>query len=126
MQPEQNTKLYRSYIVTHDAQRWLLSGGRAGLEPRYRVGSLDSGILLCQAYEAYIELHVPAGISFEHAWFLLFALARLVEVGISCCEACGGVRLRDLLAKHKVSCGNCGPGLAPASAAPLIAHAAPC
>ena len=47
----------------------LLCGTDAGLESRYRVGSLESGALLCQAYEAYLELHAPAGISFEHAWF---------------------------------------------------------
>ena len=39
----------------------LLGGTDAGLEPRYRVGSLESGTLLCQAYEAYLELHAPAG-----------------------------------------------------------------
>jgi hypothetical protein len=87
----------------------LVGGTERGLEPRYRVGSLESGALLCRAYEAYVELHTPANISFEHAWFLLLALARHDEVGISRCTVCGGVRLRDLLAKHKVGCGACGP-----------------
>ena len=86
----------------------LLCGTDSGLEPRYRVGSLESGTLLCQAYETYRELHAPAGISFEHAWFLLFALARRDEVGILRCESCGGMQLRDLLARHKLACGNCG------------------
>ena len=116
----------------------LLSGTHARIEPRYRVGSLESGVLLCQAYEAYIELHEPASISFEHAWFLLLALARRDEVGISRCGVCGGVRLRDLLAKHKFACGTCSPTLAapmpagvpaPAIAAPsalIISCAAPC
>jgi hypothetical protein len=61
----------------------LLCGTDTGLESRYRVGSLESGTLLCQAYEAYRELHAPASISFEHTWFLLFALDRHDEVGIS-------------------------------------------
>jgi hypothetical protein len=87
----------------------LLRGTDTGLEPRYRVGSMESGTLLCQAYEAYLDLHAPAGISFEHAWFLLLALARHDEVGISRGAVCGGVRLRDLLAKHKADCGACGP-----------------
>ena len=117
----------------------LLCGTDSGLEPRYRVGSLESGTLLCQAYEAYLELHAPAGISFEHAWFLLLALARRDEVGISSCALCGGVRVRDLLAKHKLACGTCGPGtetvaaaasahaLAPAAGpAPVISYVAPC
>ena len=137
-------KLYRSYVMNHDARRvsrhrgksprqaafffrnaelnfqsaqlaslyvmyGLLCGTRAGLESQYRLGSLESGALLCQAYEAYMELHAPAKISFEHAWFLLLALARRDEVGISRCLVCGGVRLRDLLAKHKLGCGTCGP-----------------
>src|SRR6202795_1530441 len=109
----------------------LLSGTDSGLEARYRVGSLESGTLLCQAYEAYLELHSPVWISFEHAWFLLLALARRDEVGISRCGTCGGVRLRDLLAKHKLACGTCGPaaGAAVASAlapARFIGYAAPC
>jgi hypothetical protein len=152
VQPEQNTKLFRSYVMNLDARRvlrhrgksprqaafffrntelnfqsaqlaslyvicGLLRGTDSGLEPRYRVGSLDSGTLLCQAYEAYLELHAPAGISFEQAWFLLLALARRDAVGISRCGVCGGVRLRDLLAKHKLACGTCGPAdSVPASA----------
>src|SRR5271165_3204008 len=46
----------------------LLCGTMIGLEPRYRLGSLESGALLCIAYEAYLQLHDPARISFEHAW----------------------------------------------------------
>jgi hypothetical protein len=87
----------------------LLCGTHAGLEPRYRVGSLESGALLCLAYEAYLDLHAPASISFEHAWFLLLALARHDEVGLSRCDACGGLRLHDLLARHKLACGACAP-----------------
>jgi len=102
----QSTQLASLYVMYG-----LLCGTDAGLEPRYRVGSLESGALLCQAYEAYLELHSPASISFEHAWFLLFALARHDEVAIARCGVCGGVRLRDLLAKHKVACATCGPGI---------------
>src|SRR5580693_6443221 len=91
----------------------LLCGTALGLESRYRVGSLESGTLLCQAYEAYLQLHVPARISFEHAWFLLLALARRDELGMSRCLSCGGVWLLDLLAKRRPSCANCEPsGLA--------------
>jgi Flagellar transcriptional activator (FlhC) len=85
----------------------LMCGTGRGIEARYRVGSLESGALLCRAYEAYRELHAPAGISFEHAWFLLLALARHDEVGIARCAVCGGVRVRDLLAKRRLTCGNC-------------------
>jgi hypothetical protein len=85
----------------------LLRGSKLGLESRYRVGSLESGVLLCQAFESYLNLHAPAVISFEHAWFLLLALSRREELGVSRCEVCGGMRLRDLLGKRRLNCGNC-------------------
>jgi hypothetical protein len=85
----------------------LMRGNQRGVEPHYRLGSLESGALLCRAYEAYVDMHKPAGISFEHAWFLLLAVARHDEVGIARCASCGGLRVRDLLAKHKFACGNC-------------------
>jgi Flagellar transcriptional activator (FlhC) len=108
----QSTQLASLYVIYG-----LLCGTAGGLEPQYRVGSLESGALLCQTYEAYLELHSPASISFEHAWLLLLALARRDEVTIARCGVCGGVRLRDLLAKHKIACANCGPALpAPLSA----------
>jgi hypothetical protein len=92
----------------------LVGAASGGLESRYRVGSLESGALLCRAYEAYLELHAPANISFEHAWFLLLALARRDEIGMARCGDCGGLRLCDLLARHKQTCGNCHQGLPPA------------
>jgi hypothetical protein len=135
-------KLYRSYVMNHDARPvlrhrgksprqaafffrnaelnfhaaqlaslyvvyGLLCGSGLGLESRYKIGSLESGTLLCQAYEAYRELHVPASISFEHAWFLLLALSRHDELGVTRCEVCGGMRLRDLLSRRRLACGNC-------------------
>jgi hypothetical protein len=85
----------------------LVHCGGGGITSGFRLGSLESGALLCRAYEAYRQLHSPASISFEHAWFLLSALARHDEVGVSRCRACGGVHLHDLLARHKHACGNC-------------------
>jgi hypothetical protein len=90
----------------------LVDGTQHGLESRYRVGSLESGAQLCRAYEAYVDLHAPASISFEHAWFLLLALSRHDEVDVARCTLCGGVRVFDLLAKHKFGCGNCEGGIA--------------
>jgi hypothetical protein len=85
----------------------LLNGSDPSLRSHYRVGSLESGELLCQAYEVYLDLHSPASISFEHAWFLLIALGRRDEVGVARCEICGGVYLRDLLARRRPFCPNC-------------------
>jgi hypothetical protein len=100
----------------------LLCGNMLGLQSAYRVGSLESGTLLCQAYEAYLELHSPADISFEHAWFLLLALARQDELGIGRCELCDGVKLRDLLSRRHVSCANCLPVICK----PTMVPAVPC
>jgi hypothetical protein len=88
----------------------LVGAGSGRVESHYRVGSLASGILLCQTYEAYLELHSPASISFEHAWFLLLALARRDEVGIARCQLCGDLRLLDLQARPKQACVNCNQG----------------
>jgi len=90
----------------------LLCGTMLGLESRYRLGSLESGTLLCQVYEAYLDLHTPARISFEHAWFLLLALARHEELTLSRCESCGGVQLCDLLARRRPPCVNCAGAIA--------------
>jgi hypothetical protein len=116
--PRQAAFFFRNPEVTfHAAQLaslYLIYGlvdtAMGALASRYRVGSLESGALLCQAYEAYLELHTPVSISFEHAWFLLLALARRDEVGISRCDECGGLRIRDLLARRNQACGNCNQG----------------
>ena len=117
--PRQAAFFFRSPEVTFHAAQLaslfvlygLVGTASGALESRYRLGSLESGTLLCQAYEAYLELHRPKSISFEHAWFLLLALARRDEVGVTRCEDCGGLRLRDLLARHKQACANCRPEL---------------
>ena len=116
--PRQAAFFFRNPEVTFHAAQLaslfliygLVGAAGSGWESRYRVGSLESGSLLCQAYEAYLELHTPVNISFEHAWFLLLALARHDEVDMARCENCGGLRLHDLLARHKQTCGNCHQG----------------
>ena len=113
----QSTQLASLYVM-----HGLVRGGPAGVERRYRVGSLESGALLCQAFETYLELHDPARISFEHAWFLLLALGARAEIGLSRCPQCGGLRLYDLLARHRQCCGTCGytPPCEPPNAAPRL------
>lgn len=102
----------------------LIGGKELGVEARYQVGSLDAGTLLCQAYETYVELHAPVGISFEHAWFLLIALSRRDELSVTHCATCGGIRLCDLLARRRPSCPNCESSrLAPSTTVP---SPAPC
>ncbi len=104
----------------------LLEATVHGVESRYRVGSVDSGLLVCRVYETYVDLHAPARISFEHAWFLLWALARHTELGVARCASCGGLRLRDLLARRATACANCAPvAVKPASSRPAKESAAP-
>jgi Flagellar transcriptional activator (FlhC) len=113
--PRQAAFFFRNPEVTFQAAQlaslYLIYGlvGAVGgkLQSHYRVGSLESGVLLCRTYEAYLELHTPVSISFEHSWFLLLALARRDEVGITRCAACGGLRLLDLQARHQQACGIC-------------------
>ena len=88
----------------------LLRATVHGVESSYRVGSLESGAVICQAYEAYRELHSPAVISFEHAWFLLLALGRRDEIALRRCAECDGVREHNLLAKRGSACLICAPG----------------
>jgi hypothetical protein len=88
----------------------LLRATSEGVESGFRVGSLESGALLCGGYEAYRELHSPAFISFEHAWFLLLAIGRRDEIALRRCAGCDGVRLHDLLAKRGAACLTCPPG----------------
>jgi len=88
----------------------LLRATSQGLESTYRLGSLESGALLCGGYETYRELHSPAAISFEHAWFLLLALGARDEITLRRCGQCGGVQMQDLLAKRGSGCSTCAPG----------------
>ena len=89
----------------------LLKISSLGVETPCQPGSLHACLLLCQAYETYADLHPPAErLSFEYAWFLLLALARRREIGISSCGRCGGVKLRDLLSRRGAVCSNCETG----------------
>ena len=85
----------------------LLVGTAGRVEPCYRLGSLDSGSLLVQSYEAYRALHSPARISFEHAWFLLLALGRQIDIGLRRCPACGALELCDPYARNGAGCVGC-------------------
>lgn len=92
-----------SLFVTHG----LLRTSATAVERGYSIGSIESGTVLCQSYESYLEVHATAAISFEHAWFLLMALSSRDELGMARCAVCGGVQLRDLLSKRRHTCGNC-------------------
>jgi len=89
----------------------LLRISSMGVDTCCAPGSLQACLRLCQAYEIYEELHAPLErLSFEHAWFLLLALAKHREIGVSHCPQCGGLKLRDLLSRRGAVCSNCETG----------------
>ncbi len=59
------------------------------------LANLTRGELLCQAFEVYQRLPPSHGISFEHAVFLVTALARGDELAVSNCGGCGAVIVLD-------------------------------
>jgi hypothetical protein len=113
--PRQTSFFFRNSELTFQAAQLaslfvvygLMGGTQVGIESHYRLGSLESGNLLCETYESYVDFHSPASISFEHAWFLLIALTRRDELSAVVCSACGGMHLRDRLSKRRLDCPNC-------------------
>ena len=74
------------------ASLWRLIGALPALpgsEIAQRLPGLNRGELLCQGYDSYRALVPAPMISFEHAVFLLTALARGEELKLGTCGACG-------------------------------------
>jgi hypothetical protein len=72
------------------------------------LANLARGELLCQAFEVYQQLMPSAGISFEHAVFLVTALARGDELALSHCSGCGALIVLDRAAVNAADCLHCG------------------
>ena len=72
------------------------------------MANLTRGELLCQAFEVYQQLMPSHGISFEHAVFLVTALARGDELALSNCGGCGALIVLDRAAVDSASCVHCG------------------
>jgi hypothetical protein len=123
--PRQTAFFFRNSELTFQAVQLaslyvvfgLMGGTQVGVESRYRLGSLESGNLLCQAYESYVDFHSPASISFEHAWFLLIALTRRDELSVVACNECGGMHLCDHLSKRRLDRPICQAWRPPGTAA---------
>jgi hypothetical protein len=71
------------------------------------LASLARGELLCQAFEVYQQLMTSHGISFEHAVFLVTALARGDELQLAHCELCGALTVVDRFAFKAQRCLHC-------------------
>jgi hypothetical protein len=65
------------------------------------------GELLCQAFEAYRALVASPQITFEHAVFLVTAIARGDELRLSGCPDCGSLFVSDRLALRSARCAHC-------------------
>jgi hypothetical protein len=71
------------------------------------LANLTRGELLCQAFEVYQQLMPSRGISFEHAVFLVTALARGDELALSNCGGCGALIVSDRITFGTPSCLHC-------------------
>lgn len=71
------------------------------------LANLARGELLCQAFEVYQQLMPAHGISFEHAVFLVSALARGDELALGNCGGCGALIVSDRFGFGAPSCLLC-------------------
>jgi hypothetical protein len=71
------------------------------------IPGLQRGELLCQSYDAFRALLPEAALSFEHAVYLLTALARGDELKLVGCRDCGAVLVSDRWALHAPRCAVC-------------------
>ncbi len=69
--------------------------------------SLEFGGLFCDAFETHRSLWRGGRLSFEHAWFLLMALASGEDLKVDRCPVCGGAFVRDSLALAPGRCPLC-------------------
>lgn len=75
--------------------------------PLLRVDGAEYGQKFCDAYEGYLVLHNPPGLSFERAWNLVDALCRGHVVGMTNCRRCQVSFLRDTLDATDQVCPAC-------------------
>jgi hypothetical protein len=94
--PQQSTFFIRSERARFEssllASLWRMIGALPATQPAaeaaQRLPGLGRGELLCQGYESYRALVGTPLISFEHAVYLLGALAREDELKLSACGGC--------------------------------------
>jgi hypothetical protein len=78
-----------------------------GCESARALPTLARAELLCQAYELYRALFPAPLISFEHAVFLLSALARADELTLAACRDCGAAMVADRWSLRAPRCALC-------------------
>jgi len=65
------------------------------IDVQHGLPGMQRGEALCEAFETYLHLVPVARISFEHAVFLVVALARADELRAGPCVDCSGLILLD-------------------------------
>ena len=68
---------------------------------------MQRGEALCEAFETYRRLVPAPRISFEHAVYLVTALARGDEIRATLCEDCNGLIVVDRFASQMRRCLAC-------------------
>jgi hypothetical protein len=71
------------------------------------LANVTRGELLCQAFEVYQQLLPSHGISFEHAVFLVTAVAQGTELTLARCAECGVLCILDRLDGRDQYCTDC-------------------
>ena len=76
--------------------------------PAGALPGLRRGTALCQAFEAYRLVLPAAQISFEHAVFLVNALARGDQLRLGGCAGCGALVVSERFPARQQRCQLCG------------------
>src|SRR5262249_40229655 len=112
--PQQASYFMRSYRRKHEtavlASLLCLFGvvpPNAVIDFDRTVPSVARGELLCEAFEAYRALLPASPITFEHAAFLVLALARGDELRFGSCVDCNALLVVDRLSLRNPRCGPC-------------------
>ncbi|MGQ0834246.1 MAG: hypothetical protein ACT4O5_04860 [Gammaproteobacteria bacterium] len=134
--PQQTAFFTRTARVQQESAVFASLCSLLGVVPPRHVGDaartlpgVSRGELLCQAFEAYRALIASPQITFEHAVFLVTALARGDELRLSGCEDCGSLFVADRLALRGTRCSHCtgsGAAQAPIAGTPRRSEAVTC
>jgi hypothetical protein len=77
----------------------------------HTLPTLARGERICQAFELFTAVYPSARISFEHAIFLVTALARGTEIRYGRCIECSALVVVDRLTLQETRCLLCARGL---------------
>jgi Flagellar transcriptional activator (FlhC) len=112
--PQQSAFFTRSARARQEsavlASLWRLLGALPALQSpqaAQRLPGLNRGELLCQGYDSYRALIPAPLISFEHAVYLMSALARGEELRLGACGVCQAVVVCDRWSLRAPQCVAC-------------------